>query len=105
MLYILVKKVTIKEISVTGDLQCGNCQQAKEKIPDMAKKAGAKFEFNTLRSQKGLEIAKKHVDKKGNVDIPIIIIKKEECSKKACSVEDIVLQGFDEKKVKRKLGL
>lgn len=101
----MAKKITIKEVSVTGDPNCSHCQQAKAKIPAMTRQVGAKFEFNQLSSQKGMSIAKNHVDKKGNVDIPIITIKKEKCSKTACSIEEKTFTGFNEKKVKRALGL
>jgi hypothetical protein len=101
----LLKKVTIKSIEVTGDPSCSHCQQAKAKVPGMAAKVGAKFKFNNLQSQKGLEVAKKHVDKAGNVDIPIIIVKKEKCSKTACLIDEKTFTGFNEKRIKRELGL
>ena len=101
----MAKKVIIEEISVTGDPGCGHCRESKAKVPGMARQVGAKFEFNHLQSQKGMEIAKKHVDKKGNVDIPIIVIKEKVCSKTACSIREKTFTGFNEKKVKRALGL
>lgn len=100
------KKVTIKEISVTGDKEnCGHCAKAHETIPGLARKAGGSYKYNSLESQQGLDIAKKHVGKDGNVDIPIIIVKKEVCKKTACSVKETVITGFNEKKVKKALGL